>query len=179
MRILGAGSVYLDEPELLFRAGAPDLAAAIEKMADCFAEADEVWLPAAVGGHPDHVFARDAGLRAAAKAGHAQVVLYADFPYVILYGWPAWVTGGERDPYLDVELWLDNQLREAGLDPAVLEPAVVPLDAGQRERKAAVIEAYRSQAGALRVTPRDLAVDPTLLGYELSWRTALPLSRPA
>ncbi len=92
MTLLSAKAVHLDAAEAQYRGGDPDLGPATERLTDLLAEAGEVWLPSAIGGHPDHAFARDAGLRAAAAAGHRQVRLYADFPYVIAYGWPDWVT---------------------------------------------------------------------------------------
>jgi hypothetical protein len=108
--------------------------------------AEEIWLPAAIGGHRDHFFARDAALRAAARVGHEQVVLYADYPYVISYGWPADPTGVDRDPFLDTDFWLNDQLTAAGLDPCTLSSTVVKLG------------------------PRDLAAHPEKLDFELFWR---------
>jgi LmbE family N-acetylglucosaminyl deacetylase len=168
--LLGARGIHLDELENLYRDGDPDLGAAIDLMAAHFADADEVWLPAAIGGHPDHRLARDAALKAAARAGHAEVVFYADFPYVLRFGWPAGAVGRERDPYLDSDAWLVYALHEVGLDPGSLKLAVTRLDADQRARKAEVIGAYRTQASALRISPRDLAADPGKLDFELSWR---------
>ena len=84
------------------------------RIAEHLTSADEVWLPAAIGRHPDHVLARDAGLRAAAAVGHDDVVLYADFPYVISYGWPSWLSRQPADPYLNPEIWLAD-LQQASI----------------------------------------------------------------
>jgi LmbE family N-acetylglucosaminyl deacetylase len=178
MRLLSAESVYLDELEALYRGngdGPPDLERATARMAECFAGADELWLPAAIGGHRDHVFARDAALRAAAVAGFTVVMLYADYPYVITYGWPAAATGAERRPYLDNDFWLDDQLLVAGFDPEEMAKCVgaVKLDTAQRERKARIIAAYASQARALGVAAEQLAADPSKLDYEIFWRKAV------
>lgn len=170
MRLLGADRVYLDEPEEQYRDAEPDLEGAVQRLAEVFAAADEVWVPSAIGGHRDHLLARDAALRAAARAGREQVVLYADFPYVIGFGWPAGAVGQEADPYLDTDGWLLSELITAGLDPAALTLTVTKLDAEQRARKAEVIAAYRSQASALHLAPRDLAADPGKLDFELCWR---------
>lgn len=179
MRLLSADGVHLGEPEALFRDGAPDLSGAVQRLTESFGAAGEVWLPAAIGGHRDHMFAREAGLRAAAAAGHREVVLYADFPYVLAYGWPDWVTGGPADPHLDCAFWLADQLAGAGLAAGSLTAAVHRLSEDQRAIKAAVIAAYRSQAPALGLTPEDLARDPGKLSYELSWRMPLPAVPPA
>ncbi len=173
MRLLSATAVHLGAPEAQYREGAPDLEAVIERLTELLSGASEVWLPSAIGGHRDHAFARDAGLRAAIAAGHRDVTLYADFPYVIAYGWPAWVSGLPAETYLDAAFWLDGQLAGTGLDPEHLTPVVTKLDSAQRERKTAVIGAYRTQAGALNLTPADLAANPAKLDFELAWRMQL------
>jgi LmbE family N-acetylglucosaminyl deacetylase len=175
MRLLSARGVHLDEAEALYRDGDPDLGRAVERLTAVFAGADQVWLPSAIGGHRDHAFARNAGLRAAAAAGHAEVILYADFPYVIAYGWPAWVSGLPAGAYLDAAFWLTDQITSSRLNPESLTPVVTRLSPEQRVRKAAVIAAYRSQAAALGLSPQDLEADPAKLDFELAWRMPLEL----
>jgi hypothetical protein len=179
MRVLAARPGYIGEPEMLYRTADPDPDLLAKRIAAHFADGDEIWLPAAIGGHRDHRIARDAGLSAAAAAGRSQVVLYADFPYVIAYGWPAWVTGQPADPYLDAGFWLAEQLCEVGLDATAMVPEVIPLSADQRARKAQIAAAYRSQAPALGLAPDDLARNPAKLDYELCWRTNLPAALSA
>lgn len=172
---LTARSLHLDELEALYRDNSPpDLDRAVKRMTEQFAASAEVWLPAAIGGHRDHLAARDAGLRAALAAGHREVILYADFPYVIAYGWPSWVTGEPASSYLDAGFWLGDQLEAAGIDPKALLPSVTRLSPDQRAVKTAVIAAYRSQAAALGLSQDQLARDPAKLDYELSWRMTLP-----
>jgi hypothetical protein len=173
MGLMAAHARYLDEQEAQYRQVEPDVADLAGAMAELFAGADDVWLPSAIGGHRDHAIARDAGLRAARAAGRADVVLYADFPYVIAYGWPAWVTGQPADPCLDPEFWLADQVAAAGFDPAVMTAGVIRLDAAQRAAKAAIAAAYRTQAAALRLTTEHLAGDPAKQDYELHWRLRL------
>lgn len=173
MQLLSARAVHLGEAEALYRDADPDLDQALERLTWLLGEADEVWLPSAIGGHRDHAFARDAGLRAAAAAGHVQVMLYADFPYVIAYGWPSWVSGRPASVYLDAAYWLADQIDSAGLDARSLTPAVTRLDPAQQAKKAEIIAAYRSQADALGLAPRDLAADPAKLEFELAWRMPL------
>ena len=179
MRLLGADSIYLDELEDQYRDAEPDpdaLEESVEQMARTFAAAEEVWIPSAIGGHVDHRIARDAALRAAARAGREEVVLYADFPYVITYDWPYAAVGRETDPYLDTDDWLLCELVDSGLDPASLSLTITKLDDEQRARKSSVIAAYRSQAPALRLSRRDLAAFPSRLDFELCWR--MPVSAP-
>ncbi len=177
MALLGARAVRLGEPELQYRDGEPDLRRATDAMSEAFRKASEVWLPAAIGRHPDHVLARDAGRSAALAAGHAEVVLYADFPYVTAYGWPPSVTGLPSKEYLDTDFWLVHELTSIGLDPAALALSVTRLGPQQRAAKAAIIAAYRTQVPSLKLTARDLEANGSMLDYELSWRLPLtPLS---
>ena len=173
MALLGAKGVHLDEPEAAYRDSDPDLRLATARLTQLLAGASEVWLPSAIGGHRDHRFARDAGLRAAASAGHDQVTLYADFPYVIAYGWPAWVSGRPDDGYLDAGFWLAGELVSAGLAEADLTPVVTRLSQERRKLKAGVIAAYRTQAPALRLAQADLTADPGKLEFELCWQVRL------
>jgi len=173
MRLLSARGVHLDEPEALYRDGDPDMERVAERLTDLLRAADEVWLPSAIGGHRDHMFAREAGLRAAAAAGHSEVMLYADFPYVIVYGWPTWVSGRPGNGYLDAGYWLAEQLASGGLDASALTPVVTKLIPVERAAKTEIIAAYRTQAPALRLAPEDLAADPSKLEFELAWRIRL------
>lgn len=174
LRLLGAGSTHLGEFEQDYRRTEPSIALMADRMTRSFADVDEVWLPAAIGGHRDHQLARDAALRAAALAGHEEVTLYADYPYIIQFGWPPSAVGRKVDPYLDADGWLHYELSNAGLDPAALTLAVTELDPAQRALKSQVIAAYQSQASAFRLAPHDLAADPSKLDFELSWRMDVP-----
>jgi LmbE family N-acetylglucosaminyl deacetylase len=175
MRLLGARGCYLDEREAQYREAGPDpdIDQLAERMAGHLSGADEFWLPAAIGRHGDHVITRDAGLRAAGLAGLRDVVLYADFPYVTTWGWPAWITGQPGDPYLEAEPWLAHELAVAGIGAPVRSAEVIRLSPAQRELKTKIIEAYRSQASALGLRPEDLARQPAKLDYELYWREDL------
>ena len=173
MRLLSARAVHLDEPDAMYRDGDPDLRRVVARLTTLMRTAGEVWLPSAIGGHRDHKIAREAGLRAAVAAGHAQVTLYADYPYVIAYGWPSWVSGLPRGSYLDAGYWLAEQLTSGGLDADCLVPVVTMLSLEQRALKTELIAAYRSQAAALRLAPGDLAADPSKLDFELAWRMSL------
>jgi hypothetical protein len=177
MRLFSASAVRLDESDAQYRVGDPDLGRATDRLTDLLSSASEVWLPSAIGGHRDHEFARDAGLRAAIATGHREVMLYADFPYVIAYGWPAWVSGLPAGTYLDAAFWLAEELAGTGLDEASLTPVVTKLSPQQRELKKAVIAAYQTQAAALKLAPEDLVAEPGKLDFELAWR--MPLQTPA
>jgi LmbE family N-acetylglucosaminyl deacetylase len=140
-------------------------------LAECLAGAGEIWLPSAVGGNPDHAAVRDAALAAADAAPGAAVYVYADFPYITWGGgWPSWVTGIAPEPYLDVAVWLEAELRAGGFDPDRLEPVVRVLDDAEQARKRHAMDAYRTQLPALGLDSRRLDTDHDLLRYELAWR---------
>lgn len=117
------------------------------------AGAAEVWLPAAVGSHPDHVAARDGALLAA-PAG-AVVHHYADLPYSLVAGWPrpgvdAWAVGC------------------ASADRPLVR-TVHQLDPGARHRKVAAMACYATQLGALELERAVDDEDPMVVGIEVSW----------
>src|SRR3954453_24032777 len=93
--------------------------------------ASTVYAPAVLGvRHPDHQLVRDY-----AMALGGDVRLYADVPYAIEYGWPAWVTGDEPDPHLDPEaFWkLTPGRREPAGERAGAEVARLDAEAAARK----------------------------------------------
>ncbi|WP_204042973.1 PIG-L family deacetylase [Acrocarpospora phusangensis] len=128
-----------------------------ESIAAAVVLADVVWIPAGIGGHPDHVAARDAAL--VASAGTRRV-LYADLPYAARFGWPPWA-GGE----LDIESWLHAQLD--GL--ALVDARVHRLDQEHAARKREAIRDYRTQFAALAAGSADNFPDGPSWAYEMTW----------
>ncbi|HEY3903015.1 MAG TPA: PIG-L family deacetylase [Streptosporangiaceae bacterium] len=146
MRLLSACGRYLDLLDSQYRpAGqAPDLDRIAESIAGYFGgDSTQAWIPAAIGAHPDHVLARDAALRAALIAGLPEIVLYADFPYLLSFGLPRWMKK---------------------------RPEEISLTHQQRDTKTKIINAYRSQAPALGLAQADLAANPAKLNTEFFWR---------
>jgi LmbE family N-acetylglucosaminyl deacetylase len=129
---------------------------------------DEVWAPAGIGCHPDHLAVRDAVLSAVFP--DVVVHLYADVPYSLRYGWPPSVTGRPGcSPYLDVELWLAEELRETRLDASALNRTVHPLDPDEQRRKVAAMACYATQIPALDYGDALASGDPAVVGFEVSW----------
>ena len=85
----GCEATALGFPEAQYR-GCPldsrTLRAGLERVLD---GAVEAWVPAAIGGHDDHVQVRDAALQLC-RGGGPVPKLYADLPYAVKYGWPGW-----------------------------------------------------------------------------------------
>jgi LmbE family N-acetylglucosaminyl deacetylase len=170
-RLGGVPTERLGELDEQYRAGGADADRIAAALAASFAGADEIWLPSGVGGNRDHAAVRDAALVAAGSRPDAAVYVYADFPYIVRGGgWPAWVTGAEPEPYLDVAVWVEGELLDAGFAPDRLRPQVRVLDDAEQARKRHAIEAYASQLPALGLGRRRLDSEPDLLKYELAWR---------
>ncbi|TYK53224.1 PIG-L family deacetylase [Actinomadura decatromicini] len=174
MSMLGCARRRLDEPEDEFRTGELDLGRLADRLRAEIAGAAEIWIPAGIGGHPDHVALRRAVLAAldAAADRATPVHLYADLPYTISHGWPTWVTGAEPAEYLDPDRWVVDELVSNGVDPDALVGRAVRLAADERERKARAVGAYRSQLPALGLGPADPHRWTALLGHEAAWRLA-------
>ena len=120
----GRSALYLDFLAEPYRAGRPeasfeDLDAALVANTPAAAM---VYAPAALGEpHPDHQLVRDYALALAARG--LPVRLYADLPYCAVYGWPAWVTGRDPDPLLDIDAyWNGAGFTAAGAEVVHLEP---------------------------------------------------------
>jgi hypothetical protein len=122
-----------------------------------------VYAPAALGEpHPDHELVRDYAL-ALAAAG-VPVLLYADLPYCAVYGWPAWVTGAEPDPHLDIDVYWNGgaaMFTRAGAE-------VAHLDAEQATAKLAAMRTYREFAMLDRGPVGQLS-NPAIHRYEVFW----------
>jgi LmbE family N-acetylglucosaminyl deacetylase len=106
-------------------------------------------IPAAIGSHPDHVAARDAGLLAGRQLG-ARVWLHGDLPYgVAANGWPT--------PPID-------------LDPSwsVGDPVIVELDDEEQQRKLELLRRYKTQFDLLD-GPEQLLTSPGNLAHEVLW----------
>jgi LmbE family N-acetylglucosaminyl deacetylase len=73
----GARFIHCDFLALRYRAR-DKRGALVDRLEELAGDADEMWLPAGIGGHPDHILAAEAGLSASVRCRR---VLYADLPY--------------------------------------------------------------------------------------------------
>jgi LmbE family N-acetylglucosaminyl deacetylase len=117
------------------------------------AGAAEVWAPAGIGGHLDHLATRDATIDATDPG--VTVHHYADIPYSLGLGWP--------EP--DVETWLAAELDA----PAGLSKTVHQLDPDARRRKVAAMACYVTQIPSLDPDGALSTGDPAVVGFEVSW----------
>lgn len=157
---IGLGFLEADErpvqaaPETI--AGA--LAAAVPAAARLIA-------PVGMGSHPDHLAACVA---AVGFAPRLPVELYADIPYALRAGWPAWVSGADPDPHVDPDVPWERALARVPVERAALNAVVVALDDDARAGKARTLECYASQIGALAGGPHR-RFDEDALRYEVRW----------
>jgi LmbE family N-acetylglucosaminyl deacetylase len=101
----GREAVNLDFLDEQYRDAPLEAGALADAIAAAVPAAAELWAPAGIGAHPDHVQVRDAAL-ALASGGGPPLRLYAELPYAVRYGWPEWVTGRRARPGLDLDSWM-------------------------------------------------------------------------
>jgi LmbE family N-acetylglucosaminyl deacetylase len=169
LALAGRSGVHLPFPQADHRPGPPPPLEAIDRaLVGRLPSACTVYAPAVLGTrHPDHALVRDYALALAAHG--VPVILYADAPYAVIYGWPSWVTGAPRDPHLDVDFYWRATGRDDGLTDAT-RAQVVRLTAPQAAAKLAAMRAYRSQFSMLDRGPTGLLSNPAIHGYEVFWR---------
>ena len=137
--------------------------------------ASAVYGPAGLGGHEDHLLARDLTLSLARDGVPAW--LYADYSYCVRGGWPTWVD--PEDGRAEGDEQQQAELADVPVDPA--RPEVRRLDAATRRHKRDVMRRYRTQFEMIeRVEPdwqieRRPPSDDRLLRFEVVW----PLARAA
>src|SRR6266542_4862128 len=123
----------------------------LEAVRERLSDGGAVIAPAAIGGHSDHELVRDVGLALAAEG--RDVSFYGDLPYSTAFGWPAWVTGNEGDPFLDVDAYWALHV------PDGYEPQPVALSE----------ELQRTQLAAVGAGPQRRLTHPQLIRFEILW----------
>jgi hypothetical protein len=176
MKALGCPAIRLGIPELEYRpkdVGQNEIVGRVaEEVAPLVAESSEIWVPAGIGGHADHIATRDGVLASSRALGSSVAIrLYADQPYsIIMYGWPSWVTGVPDGEYLDIDAWLEQELISCGLDPSILVVDVRELDPEIQQCKETAVMAYRTQLPGIGLGPNASRRWRDLLSHELSWQ---------
>jgi len=156
---------FLDEQYRFVDPEPAELAAAL---AAHVPRAAALYAPAGIRRHRDHEIVRDLALRVGRQAG-IPVLLYADLPYAVHYGWPAWVTDGEADDSLDPEVDWELALATADVDREHLVARAIRLDAETAEAKLRALACYRSQFSLLNRGPLGLIDHPRVLPFEVEW----------
>lgn len=129
-------------------------------------DSSELVVPAGIGGHPDHLHVRAAGLRLAAAA-HRPVRLYAELPYAAAFGWPHWVSGTPVSGRLDVDAYWDLFLKDELRSWRTLERDVRRLSVEERAAKVVCLERYETQFPLLNGGPLERLRNPAITGFEV------------
>lgn len=170
LAVLGTTTERLGLLDGQYRSGPVAHGELVARLRPLLAGATEVHVPAAIGSHPDHVATREAALAAADAA--ADVLLYADLPYALSFGWPSWVDGRRPEPLLDPGQWLAGELAGAGVDLATLTAVPRALTEAATARKRAAVAAYASQLPALDALAGGRLTEDHASRFELAWRVA-------
>jgi hypothetical protein len=150
-------------------------APAAEQIAQAIAQAvpgvSSLCVPAGIGGHRDHLIVREAGALLASRG--VTVRLYADLPYAVRYGWPAWIGApdGARTNDRATAFWARylEALRQQVGDP-VKQARVVRLAPDERARKAQAVRRYATQVGSLNAgRTRGRLDEDSTFAYEVYW----------
>lgn len=129
--------------------------------------ASHVYVPAGVGGHPDHKLVRRYG-RMLVRAG-MPVTLYVDLPYCVTHGWPHWVDASEPDPNLNVDAFWLSFLDGVPEMPPLRSAHVERLDDDDAAAKLAAMRSYRTQFPALNGGAKQMLADPAVHRFEVRW----------
>lgn len=171
LALAGRAAHNLPFLELQYRRGKPlpSWARIDDELTRRVSAAARVLAPMTIGTvHPDHALLRGYALELA-RQGH-DVSLYADVPYSTVYGWPAWVTGSDPDPHLDVDAYWAPSFE--GTPVAPRDARVTRLDDAAAAHKLEAMRAYRTQFPSLDRGPIGNVSNPEVHRYEVLWELA-------
>jgi hypothetical protein len=163
LALAGREPTNLDFVEAQYRSEKPTLDEVLPAIREHAAGAEEVFAPAGIGGHSAHCLIRDVAHRLADNG--LPVSFYADIPYATEFGWPAWVSGQEPDPLVDVDAAWSDAVEALG----DREPEVVTHDDAAQQRKVAAMKTYRTQFAALEAGAQRRLTHPDLVRFEVVW----------
>lgn len=157
LALVGSEPVALGFLDVQYRTGPLDHGALRSAIEEAVGDALEVWAPAGIGDHPDHLQVRDAAI----ELGRP-LRLYAELPYAVKFGWPAWVTGAEADPRLVPDgAW--------SLPQGAGEPTIHRISENDVQLKLQALRRYRTQFSALSRGKLEHIAHPSVISHEVSW----------
>ena len=169
----GVRVVHLPFVDAPYRTAGVPRAAVAAALADLIREADEVWLPAGIGGHPDHLLVAEIGQLI---SGGRRRCLYADLPYAAAApGWPVLLAAARRESHADESL--RAQLDASPVLPGLVVPVLSDLSPAEQADKASAVFSYRSQLAPLIGAFGRWFEDPSSIPFELAWNAG-PGPRP-
>lgn len=157
----GAVPVHCELLDEQYRESPPSLAAVEDVIANLIGSCDEVWLPAGIGGHTDHLLVAEAGLRSAFDVPR---FLYADLPYAARDD--ARVREAQGAAGFEA---LAGFLDTSPFVPARIAPTVHALRRDEWAAKRDALRCYASQLKALTNEFGAIVDDPRFLQTEIWW----------
>ncbi len=134
------------------------------------AATSRIYAPLGVG-HVDHATVRRYAA-AVLRARGIPLRLYADVPYAVAFGWPAWVRGEPADRRLDVDAEWATWLRSVPELLRASEPRVVTLRPEHAAAKLAAMRGYVTQFAALDGGGLGRLSNQAIYPYEVFWDVA-------
>ena len=124
---------------------------------------DVVYVPAGIGGHPDHRDVARLGMRLAAEG--RDVRLYADLPYLVRFGRPRWLGGADGT----ADRLLAAAFAAVEADPAAFTRRVVELEPEEAVAKLAAFRRYGTEFGPVNADFGGALDDAETLRREVTW----------
>jgi LmbE family N-acetylglucosaminyl deacetylase len=159
--LAGARSVHLGVSDGEYRTEFPR-EQALAELAGALPSEGELWVPAGIGSHPDHLGVREVVL-SLVPAESGRVRFYAECPYAFAAGWDA--SDAERDedhrwgpPLARLEAYLGS-----------LRPHRIDLDDEQMRLKVELFARHASQLRGMLLELPGLVADDGPLRRELYW----------
>lgn len=179
LALTGSEAVHLDLLDEQYRNGRNSPSRQVtDLLRTHLAGAEEVWLPAGLGNHTDHLLARDAALAATAQTNQA-IRLYADLPYAGQPAWPMDVTRALPDRVRNHLLIALNRPTPAEQWRSTLATATLGQRLGPRvveqlprpdlHAKVGAVRCYVSQLEALRCGPKHPLRERRIFACEVHW----------
>jgi hypothetical protein len=144
--------------------GLPSLQEVDGLLAHAVPAASRVYAPAGIGGQGDHLLARRYALGLLREG--MPVTLYAELPYCIFHGWPAWVNGAQAPPDRDVDAYWSSFLERVSEMPPLRSATVERLAPSDAAAKREAIASYHA---SLNYAARQMLSDPAFHGFEVRW----------
>ncbi len=168
LALAGRTQLNLDFLDEQHRHTDPEAAELEAELTEQLPHVSMLYAPAGIRGDRDHELVRDVALDLG-RRNRVRVVLYADLPQAVHYGWPAWVTGDEPDESLDPDVDWELALGAAAVDRDSLVPAVARLEPPAAAEKLRALGRYRSRFSLLNRGPLGLLDHPLVLPFEVTW----------
>lgn len=165
-------AVYLTFLDRHYRSDPPDPEEVAGAIGAATPAGSLLYAPAGIGGHEDHVLVRDVAVGLSRGSG-IPLRLYADLPYAVRFGWPAWVSSADapRDQAADLD-W-EHFLSSVPVARSALSPHVRRLDGAQMRAKLAAMRRYHTQFTLLNQGPIGVLEHPLVLPWEVAWSVAV------